>query len=322
MKGEPAWDAVPSHLTHRRGWRSPDGTGTSIHRASGPPRRAGQGGWRPVRALGRCLVANTSLNPGYVRFPGVPSRFGRSSGRFLLGPPWNPGDSAQGRPCAAGCSGQGYLGVGFIHTEGVRCRGNSGRVGLEVGPAHGITVLVTLVLVAVLFGDRLGLSARRWRRSAAERATPSPAPRNRSRRAPASARPAGRHGFRARGHHAAAAGGRAQGPRSRRAEQYPGLCRGEQERGQHHHRGDRVGLLRRRDVHRHRLGIRDRQARPCPHQFSRRAGGRFGPGHALRRLTARRQGHRRRRLQRRRRAEIRVPAEKLFPLTLRRFFAA
>ncbi len=76
-----------------------------------------------------------------------------------------------------------------------------------------------------------------------------------------------------------------------------------QQRGQHHHRGHRAGLLRRRDLQRQRVGVRHRQGRAHPHQFPRRPGRGCGARHAVRRLGAGRRGRRRRRRQRRRRAE-------------------
>ena len=139
--------------------------------------------------------------------------------------------------------------------------------------AHAATVLVTLILVAVLFGDRLGLRRPPLAqiRGPIERSW-SPLPRGRSRRRPAPSPNRTPEPW-ARASDPPAAGRRAQGPRPRRAEQYPGLRRGEQERRQHHHRGRRARLLRRRDLHRHRLGLRHRQAGPYPDQFPRHPGG-------------------------------------------------
>ena len=168
--------------------------------------------------------------------------------------------------------------------------------------SHMVTALLTLALAVIVFGDRLG--SRRLPPlaqipgRARSQAPPCPEPLAPS--SPACGR------AECSGSGPAATGRRAQGPRPRRAEQRSGLRRGEQERRQHHHRGRGVRLLRRRDFDRHRLGIRHRQARPYPDQFSRRPGKRrepsLDPGQAVRRLGARGQDHRRRCDQRRGRA--------------------
>ena len=166
--------------------------------------------------------------------------------------------------------------------------------------AHGITVLVTLILVAVLFGDRLGLRSpppaqirgRSGRaRSPRPAAGPAPVPRGagRPRRRSPGSRPRGR-----------------PPPEDVLKDLDPDERNNIQVYAAVNKsvvnittEATELGLLRRRHVHRQRLGIRHRQGRPYPHQFPRRRGGRCRPGHAVRRLAAPRPGHRRRRRQRR-----------------------
>ena len=137
-------------------------------------------------------------------------RPGRRSGlRFGLSPPADLPRMSPGR------GARRHRGPRIVREGGGRDGGRSSRLG-----GHVITALATLGLVLVLFGGRLG----------AQRPPDRPdGPRGAAPRRAGPPLPAGRAA-------ADPARGPAQGGRRRRADQHPGLRRGEPERRQHHDR--------------------------------------------------------------------------------------